>query len=192
MGIIFIGGVPALYQLGLLSTPEKDFTKWLAFMAVNAFFGMTFALALRKWFILKQKLVSLSFLMALVCLTQGDESDIRLFSGLPYPYGHRSHSAHPSLWQEGLGARQEEDQGSRWRLLLRFLLEGHLQLRSRHPLGLALRLLARSLGLPRRPRYGQLVVVRRAHPSLPRRWHAHWSQRVRSDLPLTNETESNS
>lgn len=44
--IIFIGGVPAIYQLGLMTTPKEDFTKWLAFTAVNAFFGQNFLLRL--------------------------------------------------------------------------------------------------------------------------------------------------
>lgn len=57
MGIIFIGGVPAMYQLGLLESPKEDFGRWVAFMCSNAFFGMTFALALRRWYVLKLKLV---------------------------------------------------------------------------------------------------------------------------------------
>lgn len=36
-GIIFIGGIPAMYQLGLLDSPSKDIGKLIGFCAVSAF-----------------------------------------------------------------------------------------------------------------------------------------------------------
>ncbi|KAL8284034.1 hypothetical protein RQP46_005147 [Phenoliferia psychrophenolica] len=58
LGIIYVSGIPAMYQLGLLSpTPKEDFGKLIALTFVSAFYGMMFAIPLRKWYILKQKLV---------------------------------------------------------------------------------------------------------------------------------------
>lgn len=47
-----------MYQLNLLSkTPMEDIGRLLAFTACCAFFGMSFAIPLRRFFILKQRLV---------------------------------------------------------------------------------------------------------------------------------------
>lgn len=58
LGIIFVSGVPAMYQLNLLgSSPKSDIGRLFALTAVGAFYGMCFAIPMRKWYILKQKLV---------------------------------------------------------------------------------------------------------------------------------------
>ncbi|CED85432.1 Oligopeptide transporter, OPT superfamily [Phaffia rhodozyma] len=53
---LFVAAVPALYQLGLLTTPEKDIGSLIALSFITAFYGLFFAMPLRKYYILKQKL----------------------------------------------------------------------------------------------------------------------------------------
>ena len=66
--------MPALYQLGLLSkTPKDDIGRLIAFTAACAFFGMSFAIPLRKWYILKQ--VSESLMLSLDCTDLRSDSD---------------------------------------------------------------------------------------------------------------------
>lgn len=36
---VFVSGIPALYQLGLLSTPEKDFSRLITLTIVGGYFG---------------------------------------------------------------------------------------------------------------------------------------------------------
>ncbi|KAG0151242.1 hypothetical protein CROQUDRAFT_712984 [Cronartium quercuum f. sp. fusiforme G11] len=58
LGILFVSGVPAMYQLGLLSpNPKDDVRKLILFTMAGAFFGMAFAIPMRKHYILRQKLV---------------------------------------------------------------------------------------------------------------------------------------
>lgn len=58
LGILFVSGVPAMYQLGLLSAnPKDDVGKLILFTMAGAFFGMAFAIPMRKHYILRQKLV---------------------------------------------------------------------------------------------------------------------------------------
>ncbi|CCG82772.1 Putative uncharacterized protein [Taphrina deformans PYCC 5710] len=58
LGIIFVGAIPAMYQLNLLSSnPEKDIGKLITFTACTAYYGLFFAIALRKFYILKLKLI---------------------------------------------------------------------------------------------------------------------------------------
>ena len=57
LGLLFTSGFPAAYQIGLLSTPKQDFWKLVTFTACCAYYGMFFAVPLRKFYILKQKLV---------------------------------------------------------------------------------------------------------------------------------------
>lgn len=53
-----VAGFPAMYQLGLLGAkPSDDFGKLLGFGFAVAFYGMTFAIPLRSFFILRQRLV---------------------------------------------------------------------------------------------------------------------------------------
>ncbi|KAK6330475.1 hypothetical protein TWF696_003366 [Orbilia brochopaga] len=53
LGIIFVSAVPALYQMNLMSkNPADDYWKLIAFTAVSAYFGFTFAVPLRKFFII--------------------------------------------------------------------------------------------------------------------------------------------
>ncbi|KAK5117447.1 hypothetical protein LTR85_008832 [Meristemomyces frigidus] len=48
---VFISGIPALYQLGLLSTPKEDFWRLVSLTVVGGYFGFLFATPLRKFFI---------------------------------------------------------------------------------------------------------------------------------------------
>lgn len=75
LGIIFVGAIPAMYQLGLLSdNPRDDLGKLIALTACAGFFGIFFVIrkcydisdspsaqlfytALRRYYIVKQKLV---------------------------------------------------------------------------------------------------------------------------------------
>ncbi len=58
LGLLFTSGFPAAYQLGLLGkSPKDDFAKLITFTACCAYYGMFFAIPLRKFYILKQKLV---------------------------------------------------------------------------------------------------------------------------------------
>ena len=56
--MLFTSGFPAAYQLGLLGkSPKDDVGKLITFTACCAYYGMFFAIPLRKFYILKQKLV---------------------------------------------------------------------------------------------------------------------------------------
>ncbi|KAG4413478.1 hypothetical protein IFR04_013379 [Cadophora malorum] len=58
LGIIFVGAIPAMYQMGLLSKkPQDDFGKLITFSLCTAYYGLFFAIALRKFYILKLKLI---------------------------------------------------------------------------------------------------------------------------------------
>lgn len=58
LGLLFTSGFPAAYQLGLLGpSPKHDFGKLVTFTLCCAYYGMFFAIPLRKLYILKQKLV---------------------------------------------------------------------------------------------------------------------------------------
>jgi len=58
LGLLFTSGFPAAYQIGLLgNSPKEDFGKLITFTACCAYYGMFFAVPLRKFYILKQKLV---------------------------------------------------------------------------------------------------------------------------------------
>ncbi|KNZ44557.1 hypothetical protein VP01_903g4 [Puccinia sorghi] len=58
LGILFSTGVPAMYQLGLLSpNPKDDISKLILFALAGAFFGMAFAIPLRTHYVLRQKLL---------------------------------------------------------------------------------------------------------------------------------------
>ena len=58
LGILFVSGFPAMYQLGLLSPlPQQDFGKLVGYMLSVAFYGMSFAVPLRAFYILRQRLV---------------------------------------------------------------------------------------------------------------------------------------
>ncbi|KAG1732694.1 OPT oligopeptide transporter protein-domain-containing protein [Suillus paluster] len=58
LGLLFTSGFPAAYQLGLLSVhPKDDFARLITFTICCAFFGLSFTQPLRKFYILKLKLV---------------------------------------------------------------------------------------------------------------------------------------
>ncbi|TPX64663.1 hypothetical protein SpCBS45565_g05710 [Spizellomyces sp. 'palustris'] len=58
LGTIFVAAVPAMYRLGLLSKdPKDDIGKIIALTFITAYYGLFFAVPLRKYFIIKQKLV---------------------------------------------------------------------------------------------------------------------------------------
>jgi uncharacterized oligopeptide transporter (OPT) family protein len=57
LGILFVSAVPAMYRLGLLSDlPQQDAGKLIALTVCAGFFGVFFAIPLRKYYIIKQKL----------------------------------------------------------------------------------------------------------------------------------------
>ena len=92
LGLIFTSGIPAAYQLGILSnSPKEDFGRLITFTICCAYFGMFFAIPLRKFYILKQKLTfpsaaSLLHLHPCIMLTS---------LGC-----RRSHHSIPSYWEE--------------------------------------------------------------------------------------------
>lgn len=49
---VFISGIPALYQLELLSTPKEDFARLITLTIVGGYFGFAFSTPLRKFFII--------------------------------------------------------------------------------------------------------------------------------------------
>lgn len=49
---VFISGIPALYQLGLLKTPKEDFGRLISLTIVGGYFGFAFSTPLRKFFII--------------------------------------------------------------------------------------------------------------------------------------------
>ena len=49
---VFVSGIPALYQLKLLDTPEKDFGRLISLTIVGGYFGFAFSTPLRKFFII--------------------------------------------------------------------------------------------------------------------------------------------
>jgi uncharacterized oligopeptide transporter (OPT) family protein len=57
LGLLFTSGFPAAYQLGLLKSPKEDFGMLVTFTIACAYYGMFFAIPLRKLYILKQKLL---------------------------------------------------------------------------------------------------------------------------------------
>jgi OPT family oligopeptide transporter len=58
LGILFVSGFPAMYQVGLLSPlPSDDIGHLIGYMFAVAFYGMSFAIPLRAFFILRQRLV---------------------------------------------------------------------------------------------------------------------------------------
>ncbi|KAG1866075.1 OPT oligopeptide transporter [Suillus subluteus] len=58
LGLLFTSGFPAAYQLGLLSaSPRDDIGRLFTFTICCAFFGLAFSIPLRKFYILKLKLV---------------------------------------------------------------------------------------------------------------------------------------
>lgn len=54
---LFVAAVPAMYQLGLLKTPKQDIGRLFLLTAITAFYGVFFAIPLRRYYILKEKLV---------------------------------------------------------------------------------------------------------------------------------------
>ncbi|CBQ73157.1 conserved hypothetical protein [Sporisorium reilianum SRZ2] len=54
---MYVAAVPAMYQLNLLHDPLKDIGRLITFSAVSAYYGVFFAIPLRKFYILKQKLI---------------------------------------------------------------------------------------------------------------------------------------
>ncbi|KAF8306035.1 oligopeptide transporter [Clavulina sp. PMI_390] len=58
IGIIFVGAIPAMYRLGLLSEePSQDTGRLIALTICVAYYGVFFVIPLRKYYVLKQKLV---------------------------------------------------------------------------------------------------------------------------------------
>ncbi|KAJ6784141.1 hypothetical protein PWT90_04171 [Aphanocladium album] len=53
MSNVFISGIPALYQLGLLTTPAKDFVRLVVLTTIGGYFGLLSIVPLRTFFIQK-------------------------------------------------------------------------------------------------------------------------------------------
>ncbi|KAM3464681.1 hypothetical protein MY5147_000579 [Beauveria neobassiana] len=53
MSNVFISGIPALYQLNLLTTPAKDFIRLVILTTIGGYFGLLSIVPLRKFFIHK-------------------------------------------------------------------------------------------------------------------------------------------
>ncbi|KAG0176270.1 hypothetical protein DFQ28_004875, partial [Apophysomyces sp. BC1034] len=56
LAIGFVSGIPAMYKLGLLTTPANDAAALTLFTISAAFYGLFFAVPLRKHFVVKQDL----------------------------------------------------------------------------------------------------------------------------------------
>ncbi|CAO0789444.1 unnamed protein product [Mucor circinelloides] len=52
----FVSGIPAMYKLGLMTTPREDAVALLLFTISCAFYGLCFAVPLRSHFVVKQDL----------------------------------------------------------------------------------------------------------------------------------------
>ncbi|KAL0090406.1 OPT oligopeptide transporter protein-domain-containing protein [Phycomyces blakesleeanus] len=52
----FVSGIPAMYKLGLMTTPREDAAALVLFTISAAFYGLFFAVPLRQQFIVKQNL----------------------------------------------------------------------------------------------------------------------------------------
>jgi uncharacterized oligopeptide transporter (OPT) family protein len=50
---LFVAAVPAMYQLKLLSTPSQDVGRLFLLTTITAFYGLFFAIPLRKYYIRK-------------------------------------------------------------------------------------------------------------------------------------------
>ena len=57
LGLLFTSDFPAASQFGLSATPSQDIGCFSTFMICCAYFGLAFSISLRKFFILKVKLV---------------------------------------------------------------------------------------------------------------------------------------
>ncbi|KAI9011102.1 OPT oligopeptide transporter protein-domain-containing protein, partial [Gaertneriomyces semiglobifer] len=58
LSTLFVAALPAMYRLKLLGEgPEKDIGKIIALTFITAYYGLFFAVPLRRYFILKKKLV---------------------------------------------------------------------------------------------------------------------------------------
>ncbi|KDQ62137.1 hypothetical protein JAAARDRAFT_121385 [Jaapia argillacea MUCL 33604] len=58
LGLLFASGFPAMYQLGLMGgSPQEDIGRLFTFTIACAYFGLFFTIPLRKFYILKLKLV---------------------------------------------------------------------------------------------------------------------------------------
>ena len=48
---LFVAAVPAMYHLGLMTTPKQDIGRLFLLTAIAAFYGLFFAIPLRKYYI---------------------------------------------------------------------------------------------------------------------------------------------
>ena len=120
LGILFVGAVPAMYRLNLLSPdPSQDIGRLIALTVCAGFFGVFFVIPLRKYYIVHQKLtfptpaatVNLSPPITGSCvLTLGR-------SGL--------HHSLPAPWQERRYHCKEEGSRSSLHLCRRLCFQGY-------------------------------------------------------------------
>lgn len=58
LGLLFASGFPAMYQLGIMgNSPKDDIGRLFTFTICCAYFGIFFTIPLRKFYILRLKLV---------------------------------------------------------------------------------------------------------------------------------------
>jgi uncharacterized oligopeptide transporter (OPT) family protein len=48
---LFVAAVPAMYHLGLMTTPRQDIGRLFLLTSITAFYGLFFAIPLRKYYI---------------------------------------------------------------------------------------------------------------------------------------------
>lgn len=56
LSVGFVSGIPAMYKLGLMTTPREDAAALVLFSISCAFYGLFFAVPLRTHFVVKQDL----------------------------------------------------------------------------------------------------------------------------------------
>ena len=55
---LFVAAVPAMYHLGLMTTPKRDIGRLFLLTTITAFYGLFFAIPLRKYHIRKCCLIA--------------------------------------------------------------------------------------------------------------------------------------
>ena len=52
LAFIYISGIPALYKLGLMESPQHDYWRLVTFSFICAYYGLMFAIPMRKFFLI--------------------------------------------------------------------------------------------------------------------------------------------
>jgi uncharacterized oligopeptide transporter (OPT) family protein len=118
LGILFVGAIPAMYRLHLLSDlPQKDIGKLIAITVCAGFFGVFFVIPLRKYYIVHQKLtfptpaatVSFIFLLSFFY--------VLIFLGVHHPL--------LAQWKNRSNRRQEKGSGTSVHVHYCFRIQSH-------------------------------------------------------------------